>query len=646
MTATSVAVEGDETGGVIVAGVDVGNSTTEVAVALVRDGEPPRFLGAALAPTTGFKGTVQAIPGIERAVAEALADGEVAPDALAIVLLHEAAPVVADVATQMITETVVAESTMVGHNPSTPGGWGLGVGVLVPFDALARDRGDAPPGDVVVAIPRDVHFAAAAGVLAGAMGRGWAVVAAIVQSDDGVLIANRLPRPLPIVDEVDRLDLLPVGQRVAVEVAAPGHGIRALCNPYALAGLLGLDVEETRRATPVARALAGLRSGVVARLPPGQSMGRTIPSGGLTLRGRHVRHVDTRAGAEAIMGAVEEVWPLEDVEGEGGTNVGAMLASLRETMGAVTGEPPDAIRVRDLLAVDLLTPRPVQGAIAGGSTLESAVGLAALVRATPLPMAALAEALAARLGTEVRVGGAEAALALRGALTSPGVGAPVAVVDLGAGSVDAATASATWGVGEVGGAERAPVRTVHLAGAGELVTVLIDAALGLDDRDLAEQVKRRPAARVEDLFRLRLEDGTALFLTEPAPTHLFGRTVLLGDGPADGTDGLVGLPAALTLDAVRVARRAFKEKVLVRNTLRALRAVARSGDARELRAVVLVGGCALDGEAAGMITRRLAELGVVAGCAEVRGSAGPRNAVATGLVLAYVASCTGGSHAV
>jgi hypothetical protein len=56
---------------------------------------------------------------------------------------------------------------------------------------------------------------------------------------------------------------------------------------------------------------------------------------------------------------------------------------------------------------------------------------------------------------------------------------------------------------------------------------------------------------------------------------------------------------------------------------------------RELSAVVLVGGCALDFEAPGMIMRRLAQDGVVAGCAQVRGTMGPRNAVATGLVLAH-----------
>ena len=38
-------------------------------------------------------------------------------------------------------------------------------------------------------------------------------------------------------------------------------------------------------------------------------------------------------------------WPLDDVEGEVGTNVGAMLAGLRATMSEITGEPTAAVRV-------------------------------------------------------------------------------------------------------------------------------------------------------------------------------------------------------------------------------------------------------------------------------------------------------------
>jgi diol dehydratase reactivase alpha subunit len=601
----------------LVAGVDVGNATTEAAIARLEQGSTPRFVGTALSPTTGLKGTIQNLEGIETALRRAAEKAGVAVEALDVVLLNDAAPVVAGMAMQTITETMVTESTMVGHNPSTPGGYGLGAGTLIPFAALSAE----PNGEsVIVAIPESVRFSEAARAIATALGRGWPVAGLIVQRDDGVLIANRLTVTLPIVDEVAAFDLLPLGQRAAVEVAHAGHQVQAICNPYALAGLLGLDPEETRRVAPIARALVGLRSGVVARLPAGQMQGRTIRAGILTVHGRRREMVDTRSGAEAIMRAVDAAWPLSDVDGEPGTNAGAMLGTLRATMSEITGEAAEAIRVRDLLAVDALVAQAVAGAVADGTTLESAVGLAALVQTSHRPLGALAAALSTRLSIRAGVGGVEAEMALRGALTSPGVSLPVAIVDMGAGSVDAASPAGDG------------LRSVHLAGAGELVTLLIDASLGLNDRDLAEQIKRRPAAWVEDLFRLRLEDGTVRFLPEPVPAHLFGRVVLLAE---DGIGELTGLPPHLHLDKVRSSRQEFKAKVLVYNTLRALRSISTYGDLREFSAVVLVGGCALDFEIPAMLTRCLAELGIVAGSANVRGSQGPRNAVATGLILAH-----------
>lgn len=40
-------------------------------------------------------------------------------------------PVIGDVAMETISETVITESTVIGHNPSTPGGTGIGVGTSV-----------------------------------------------------------------------------------------------------------------------------------------------------------------------------------------------------------------------------------------------------------------------------------------------------------------------------------------------------------------------------------------------------------------------------------------------------------------------------------------------------------------------------------
>ena len=91
------------------------------------------------------------------------------------------------------------------------------------------------------------------------------MVGAIVRSDDGVLIANRLTRIIPIVDEVKGISKVEKNVLAAVEVAGNGESIKTLSNPYGIAGLFHLTPQETKDSIPVARSLTGCRSGVVIR---------------------------------------------------------------------------------------------------------------------------------------------------------------------------------------------------------------------------------------------------------------------------------------------------------------------------------------------------------------------------------------------
>lgn len=208
-------------------------------------------------------------------------------------------------------------------------------------------------------------------------------------------------------------------------------------------------------------------------------------------------------------------------------------------------------------------------------------------------------------------------MAIQGALTTPGTSVPIAILDMGAGSTDASVLR-----------EGHEARSVHLAGAGNMVTLLIKMELGLDSVEDAENIKRYPLARVETLFSIRHEDGTVQFFDQPLAPELFARTVVLHPS------GMIPLPLRHPLELIRQVRIHAKERVFVTNALRALTAVSPTSNVRDIAHVVLVGGSALDFEIPQFVTRALAEYRVVAGRANTRGSEGPRNAVATGLVLA------------
>jgi diol dehydratase reactivase alpha subunit len=523
--------------------------------------------------------------------------------------------VISGLAMETITETIITESTMIGHNPATPGGAGLGVGTTVDLATLTTTDADT---EVVCVVPGTVDFADAAAAINEATVRGVAVRGAVAQGDDATLIANRLNQPIPIVDEVTLVDRVPMGMLAAVEVAGAGRTIRTLSNSYGIATVFGLDADETRLIAPVARALVGNRSAVVVRTPAGDITARTIPAGKVTFLGERSKHeVGMDVGAERIMAVLRRTQPLADVAGEPGTNVGGMLARVRDTMSELTATPPGEVRIRDVLAVDTSVPQQVSGGLAGEFALENAVALAAMVRTSQGPMRLLARELRDTLQTEVIVGGIEADMAVLGALTTPGTDRPLALLDLGGGSTDAAVA------------DHGSVRSVHLAGAGDLVTKLIDAELGLDNRELAEQIKKYPLAKAESFFHVRLEDGTVRFFDQPLPPDTFARVVVLTEG------GLEPVPTRHTVEKIREVRRTAKHRVFVVNALRALEQVAPGGNIRQLDFVVVLGGSALDFEIPEMIADAVAPYGLVCGTGNVRATEGPRNAVATGLVLAH-----------
>lgn len=602
----------------IIAGVDVGNSTTEVCLVQVDSSTRRTYLSSSIVKTTGIKGTVANVPGIIVALQEAVKASGVSLSDIKEIRLNEATPVIGDLAMETITETIITESTMIGHNPSTPGGIGLGVGVTISYGELATAGAGAK---IICVVPGGIDFEEAAKTLNQAIDRGVDLQGAIVRQDDAVLITNRLHKAIPIIDEVTLIDKVPLHMLAAVEVALPGQTIQTLSNPYGIATVFELSPDETKLIVPIARALIGNRSAVVVRTPAGDVKARTIPAGFITLVGEKGREdIDVEAGARKIMETVERVQPVIDIQGEKGTNVNGMLERVRQVMSDLTSQPVGDMKIQDLLAVDTFVPQKVQGGLAGEFALENAVALAAMVKTSRLPMQQIADQLQERLQVSVVIAGVEANMAIRGALTTPGTDKPLAILDMGGGSTDAAIIT-----------RQEKIESIHLAGAGDMVTMLINSELGLNDFDLAEDIKKYPLAKVESLYHIRLEDGTVRFFEENLPPQVFSRVVILKE------NDMVPIPSDHPLDKIRHVRREAKKRVFVINSLRSLARVAPTGNIRHIEFVVLVGGSALDFEVADMVTDALGEYGIVCGRGNIRGTEGPRNAVATGLVLSYFA---------
>ena len=597
-----------------IAGVDIGNSTTEVCVGEVTDSGNLTFLTSASCPTTGTKGTIENVHSVKNALKLAMAKIGRETSDIDLVRLNEAAPVIGDTAMETLTETVITDSSMIGHNPSTPAGAGQAVGEVLLIGRIDR----AVPGTpYILAASADHSYEEVAAVVN--QHDDLDIVGIILQADEAVLVENRIRREIPIIDEVRRIDRLPDGVPAAIEVALPGQTIRMLSNPYGIATLLGLNAEETRTITPIAKSLIGKRSAVVLKTPGGNVHENVLPAGEIYFYGDKNVTISLDEGADKIMDAASEAGDIRDISGQPDTNVGNMLSRIRTGMSELDKSDQADIRITDILAVDTLAPVLISGALAGETCLEKAVGIAAMVKTQKLPMQEIATKLTTDLGTEVKVAGVEAVMASLGALTTPGTKLPLAILDMGGGSTDAAIIN-----------EDGHVTLTHQAGAGELVSMLIQTELGLSDRRIAEEIKKYPLAKVESLFHMRMENGQMTFVDESIDPRFFGRVVLLTE------HGLIRIEEEIPMEKIVQVRREAKRKVFVTNAFRALRKVAPDHNLRNISTVVLVGGSAEDFEIPEMLMEEFTDYRIVCGRGNIRGSEGPRNAVATGLVLSYI----------
>lgn len=601
----------------LIAGVDIGNSTTEVCIGSVGEDGSFRFLSSASRITTGTKGTLPNVHGIKAALEEAMSAIGMPLEKLDLVRLNEAAPVIGDTAMETITETIITESSMIGHNPSTPAGAGEAVGRLLFIENMDRGMQNTPY--ILVASSQFSYEEVAAKL--NQYEERLDIRGLILQADEAVLVENRLNKKIPIVDEVRHIDKVPEEKLAAIEVALPGTSIRMLSNPYGIATLLGLDADETRAVTPIAKSLIGKRSAVVIRTPNGNIKENILPAGEIVFHGQQELSINIDRGADEIMDRLAEAGEIRDIDGQPNTNVGNMLTRIRTSMADVAESENHDVRITDILAVDTLAPVEISGALAGETCMEKAVGIAAMVKTAHLPMQKIAERLEQDLHIRAVVAGVEAVMASLGAMTTPGTKLPLAILDMGGGSTDAA-------VLEPDGR----VRTTHQAGAGELVTMLIQTELGLKSRTTAEQIKKYPMGKVESLFHLRLENGAMQFFEESIDPRYYGHVVLLAP------DEMLRIEEDIPMERILEVRRDAKRKVFVRNAIRALCQVAPEHDLRSIPNVVLVGGSAEDFEIPEMLMQALSEYRIVCGRGNIRGTEGPRNAVATGLLLSYIGS--------
>jgi hypothetical protein len=563
---------------VVVAGVDVGNHTTEIVLARV-GANAVEHIANGQGPTRGRKGSKESLEGAAALLRKLEVEAGVAADELLLAALRPVDTATAPLPPPSSPRSPVRSLREV--DASTPAGTGFGVGRHRPLSSLV---GEVIDGPAVVSVDASTDFEVAAQEISAAVERGWHVVGVIAAQDDAVLIRNRISIDVPVVDEV-ALDGVAPGALVAVEVVAEGRAYRAMADPIALCVALELGHDEIQDVAEFTRELADSPAIAVTR--------RTGPPDPPAVDGDYVDcTVDDRRVrySPAQAHSVLRLAPPGNV-------VEVRLQAIRTAQ--------DGLAVDDAFFTDL-------SSIDNGAWLRRGVAdtrgtVVALLAADLVTDAATT--LQDLTGRPTHTVAGEPDAAAVGARTTPGLPPDTVVCDIGGGTIDLI------------GADLA----VTAAGAGEAITTAVARVLGIP-RALAERVKRTPALRVEGPHVAHEEDGRRLFLDSPAPADAIGRLCTRGSA------GLVPFSNKLAAEEWRSLRLAIKQETVAANIVRCLRAFDEPP-----RALVLAGGGALDDELLRTVAEALRATGVVVGRASIDGVHGPRYAVASGLVHLFAA---------
>ena len=225
------------------AGVDIGNSTTEVV--LCRMTTELEVLASARTPTRGGKGSSRAVQGAAQ-LAQRLADTHG-------LVIERAAfaptpPVHSTVEQIQLQTRQTGRLTIVTRSAATTAGDGVGVGAPVSVEHLDDVE---PTHPVVVCAAAQWGYRDVAQRVNTALEQGRNVVAVVTANDEAVLVSNRLSRALPVVDDVDS-DRVLAAARVAVEVRQGVAPLQRLTDPFWLVDAFGLGNEEAGDARVVA----------------------------------------------------------------------------------------------------------------------------------------------------------------------------------------------------------------------------------------------------------------------------------------------------------------------------------------------------------------------------------------------------------
>lgn len=454
----------------LVAGIDIGNSTTEIVIA--DDVKPVAWDRR---PTRGSKGSeasVQAAASLlkimEREHNLVVAKVVVAPWNPVTTLtstVHEPLP-----------ETGNIRIVKTSHNSVVGDGWATGK----PWLITKNFQLNTP---VIALVPTGFGFEKAAITINSAISAGAQVYGVIVADDEAVLIAKRITISIPVVDGAD-LDSAEKALQLFLEVRPQGSSVQTATDVWALRSALSLTEDDVVHLNSITRWVRNDRTVVLGVFSDAHDA-QEVTSGRLTwLDGTTCELFDAIPQfRNSNVGDVSEIAILEKVS------------------------------TADVWAFDITASLVEKGLRNIGHTRDLAIAqLAKSTNKQEIDLEKIFE-------VPVSIARSEASAAALGAFTTPGLAKDALILDIGGGTIDIIDGDPVFGA------------EMSAAGAGELLTAAVAHTLAIS-RGAADWIKRGPAQRLESPHVLLGEDGSKAFVDDNRPYPATAMGSLVTPGPA------------------------------------------------------------------------------------------------------------------
>ena len=371
----------------LVAGIDIGNSTTEIVIAsgsepIAWDRRPTRGMKGSEASIKAAVSLLQSLQREHQLIVEKVVVAPWQPVETLTSTIHEPLP---DTGRLQILKT--AHQSVVGD------GWAIGQPWLITQEAMSEVS-------LIAVVPSGVGFEFAAAAINRELANGSNIVGAVIADDEAVLVAKRVSADIPIADGVDT-EIARTAHRLFLEVRPQNSSLKIATDVWALRSALELSEMDASPLNEIVRWVKNERTALIGLFSETQISTKT-----------------NNGFIDWIDGTTTELFEaIAKIENSLIGDVSRIAIS-------------DPISTSDIWAFDITKVLADRGLRQVGHTRDLA-----LAQLSPHSSSSNLD-LSEMFKVPVVVAESESFAARIGATSTPGVGSGAAILDIGGGTID------------------------------------------------------------------------------------------------------------------------------------------------------------------------------------------------------------------